>query len=266
MQRLVRRLLVDPWRAIDEQRAAPPGPHAAFDWQPLIVLSTVAISLTVQEYFGERTVFVDLFPKERATWAGRHYDLWQFVWWTGWRFFGYVVMPIAVIWLSGQRIRDYGIRLSGFVSHLWIYASLYAAILPIVLLAAQTEAFYETYPFYKWANRSSADFWMWQGLYALQFLSLEFFFRGFILQGLRKSIGSAAIFVMIVPYCMIHYGKPMPETLGAIGAGIVLGTLALRTGSIWLGVLVHVSVALTMDGLALRHCPDASTGLPCPSP
>ena len=34
---------------------------------------------------------------------------------------------------------------------------------------------------------------------------------------------------MIVPYCMIHYGKPLPETLGAIGAGLILGTLAMRT-------------------------------------
>jgi membrane protease YdiL (CAAX protease family) len=58
---------------------------------------------------------------------------------------------------------------------------------------------------------------------------------------------------MVVPYCMIHYGKPMPETLFAIVAGLVLGTLALRTKSIWLGVLIHISVALTMDILSLSH-------------
>jgi membrane protease YdiL (CAAX protease family) len=70
---------------------------------------------------------------------------------------------------------------------------------------------------------------------------------------------------MIVPYCMIHYGKPLPETLGAIVAGLVLGTLALRTRSIWGGVLIHIGVALTMDMLALGHCPSDDSGLPCPS-
>jgi hypothetical protein len=32
-----------------------------------------------------------------------------------------------------------------------------------------------------------------------------------------------------------------------------LGTLALSTGSLWCGVLLHVTVALTMDLLTLLH-------------
>ena len=71
----------------------------------------------------------------------------------------------------------------------------------------------------------------------------------------RKSLGSGAIFAMCVPYCMIHYGKPYLEATGAVIAGIALGSLAMRTKSIYSGFLVHVSVALTMDftALALRH-------------
>ena len=99
------------------------------------------------------------------------------------------------------------------------------------------------------ANRSHFDLWTWEALYAAQFISLEFFFRGFLLQGLRRALGANAIFVMIVPYCMIHYGKPMPETFGAIGAGLILGTLAMRTRSIWGGVLIHIGVAID-DGRA----------------
>jgi membrane protease YdiL (CAAX protease family) len=70
---------------------------------------------------------------------------------------------------------------------------------------------------------------------------------------LRRAMGAYAIFVMIVPYCMIHYHKPIAEVLGAIGAGIILGTLALRTRSIWFGVAIHISVALTMDIASLMH-------------
>ncbi|TMQ14771.1 MAG: CPBP family intramembrane metalloprotease [Deltaproteobacteria bacterium] len=132
---------------------------------------------------------------------------------------------------------------------------LFAAVLPAVAIASTTQAFRHTYPFYRLANRSYADLVIWEALYALQFLSLEFFFRGFILHGLRPALGANAVFVMLVPYCMIHYHKPLRETLGAIGAGLILGTLAMRTRSIWGSVLLHIGVATTMDVLALRGCP-----------
>ncbi len=64
-------------------------------------------------------------------------------------------------------------------------------------------------------------------------------------------MGSHAIWAMMVPYCMIHFGKPWPETVAAIVAGLALGTLALRYRSIWAGFLVHVSVAVSMDVASL---------------
>ncbi|MEY2933072.1 MAG: hypothetical protein RL033_3821, partial [Pseudomonadota bacterium] len=79
----------------------------------------------------------------------------------------------------------------------------------------------------------------------------EFFFRGFLLEAFRKTMGSTAIFAMAVPYCMIHYGKPYLEAHGAIVAGVVLGSLALRTRSIYGGFLLHISVAAGMDLLSL---------------
>ena len=64
-------------------------------------------------------------------------------------------------------------------------------------------------------------------------------------------MGSHAIYAMVVPYCMIHFGKPFMETLAAIFAGLVLGTLSMKTRSIWSGFLIHVSVAISMDLAAL---------------
>jgi membrane protease YdiL (CAAX protease family) len=58
---------------------------------------------------------------------------------------------------------------------------------------------------------------------------------------------------MTVPYCMIHFGKPLPETLGAIFAGLFLGTVSLWTRSIWLGTALHISVAVSMDLAALYY-------------
>jgi membrane protease YdiL (CAAX protease family) len=246
------RFSLDQWRAIDAETEREPGEAGGTSLQVLAVLVTVAVSLTLQEYFGGHDTYERLFPPD----GSRYWELRGYAWWSGWRVFGYVIIPMVVLaCLPGQRIRDYHVSPRGFFKHLWIYALLFGLVLPAVLYASTTHAFRQTYPFYRLANRSYADLVMWEALYGMQFLSLEFFFRGFILHGLRRALGANALFVMLVPYCMIHYGKPLPETLGAIGAGLILGTLAMRTRSIWGGVLIHVGVATTMDVLALRGCP-----------
>ncbi len=256
---VLRRLSIDQWRAIDAETVRDPGEAGGTSAQVLMVLLTVAASLTLQEYLGGHDAYERVFPPDGSP----YWELRGFAWWSGWRVIGYVVVPMLVLaCLPGQRIADYHISPRGFVKHLWIYVALFAAVLPFVLFASTTRSFRQTYPFYRIANRSYADLAIWEALYAVQFLSLEFFFRGFILQGLRRALGANAIFVMIVPYCMIHYGKPLPETIGAIGAGLILGTLAMRTRSIWGGVLIHVGVATTMDVLALRGCPPIG-GAPC---
>ena len=59
--------------------------------------------------------------------------------------------------------------------------------------------------------------------------------------------------IMTIPYCMIHFGKPMPETLAAIVAGLVLGYLALKSKSWLYGALLHWAIGITMDLLSIFH-------------
>ena len=254
------KITIDQWRAIDRETVRGPEEPGATSLRVLAILVTCCLVLTLQEYFGGSDRYARYFPYD----GGRYWELQGFGWWSAWRVIGYVVIPVLVIVvLPGERLRDYHVSLRGFLRHSWIYLVLFLAILPAVFAASRTASFRETYPFYRIANRSYVDLWTWEALYAVQFVSLEFFFRGFLLQGLRRVLGANAIFVMIVPYCMIHYGKPMPETLGAIGAGLILGTLAMRTRSIWGGVLIHVGVATTMDVLALAGCPPMGSPYPC---
>jgi membrane protease YdiL (CAAX protease family) len=263
--RWLERGLWQPLRALEAERSPRGG---ALDPRVPVVLVTVAVSLSLQLYWGERSSFVARFPpgQPESAWTGDYYELWQLTWWVGWRVAGYVALPwVAIAVMPGERIRDYFLGLGDLRRHALIYLGLYLLVLPLVVVASRGEEFRLAYPFYKWANRSALDFWLWQALYATQFVALEFFFRGFMLAGLRRSFGAGAIFVMIVPYCMVHFGKPLPETLGAIVAGVVLGALAMRSRSIWGGVWVHLAVAVTMDVLAAAHCPPSGSGLPCPS-
>ena len=260
-RRWLRFLSIDQWHAIDAETVREPGEAGTTSYKVMIVLVVAAVSLTLQEYIGDRGFFEHWYsPRGKDI----YFELKGFAWWSSWRVIGYVIMPVITIALMPrERLRDYHLSPRGFFHHFWIYLTLFVAVLPAVIGASTTDSFRHTYPFYRMANRSPFDLWTWEAFYAAQFLSLEIFFRGFLLQGLRRAVGANAIFVMIVPYCMIHYGKPLPETLGAIGAGLILGTIAMRTRSIWGGVMIHVGVAMTMDVLALRGCPPMGSSRWC---
>jgi membrane protease YdiL (CAAX protease family) len=253
LRALADRVVLATWREIDARAAvsraasagaANPGP----DLRPLAVYVVAAFILLGQYYWGDRPTFESLFrAREKNPWFG----LMSFGWWAGAKVVGYLLIPAVLVPLLGMRLRDVGLGVAGLRRHVWIYGALFVAILPLVVAASRTEAFAATYPFYKLAARSWTDFLVWEALYALSFLALEFFFRGFLLFTVERALGVHAIFVAVVPYCMIHFGKPALESAGAIVAGVVLGTLALATRSIWCGVLIHVSVAWTMDLLAM---------------
>jgi membrane protease YdiL (CAAX protease family) len=180
-------------------------------------------------------------------------EYYGYVWWVFTRVLGYVLVPLPLwkLLFPKDSLLDMGFRLKGFVTHLWIYGVCLGVVIPVMLIVASQPDFGTYYPFYKNSSRSWFDFLIWESIYFVQFLALETFFRGWMVGALRKTLGSAAIFAMAVPYCMIHYGKPYLEAHGAIVAGVVLGSLAMRTRSIYSGFLVHITVAFLMDILAL---------------
>jgi membrane protease YdiL (CAAX protease family) len=255
----------DTWRELDaEATAARQASAGQPDYRPAACLSIVAVILTLQEYYGGRQLwdselrpFLLELENGGMTWlkVRRYEELYGYGWWAFSRVLGYVLIPLPLwkLMFPKDSLLDMGLRVKGFMSHVWIYGLCLAVVLPAMVLVANQPDFGTYYPFYKQSSRSVADLLMWEAMYGLQFLALELFFRGFMLGALRRSIGSAAIFAMAVPYCMIHYGKPYLETHGAIVAGIVLGSLAMRTKSIYAGFLVHITVAYAMDLLALWH-------------
>ncbi len=271
------RFFLQAWKVLDEEseRARPPAAARAYDARPMIALCVGAVCLTLMEYFGHSTTFRELLDtlvvSERGqagttlvgasaadgVWSALRSSRWvglaDFAWWSAWRVLGYFVVPALVVrfWFK-ERLRDHGLETGGIAGHAWIYALSYGAVFIGVLFVARfVPHFTQYYPFYGHCSRSWTDFLAWEVLYAAQFFALEFFFRGFWMRSMRDALGSHAIIAMVVPYCMIHFGKPMIEALAAIFAGVVLGTLALRTRSIWSGCVVHIGVAVTMDVTAL---------------
>ncbi len=82
----------------------------------------------------------------------------------------------------------------------------------------------------------------------LYYTSWEFFFRGFLLFPFRDAFGGgAAVAIQTAFSCLAHIGKPEGEILGSIPAGVLLGMLALRTGSFWYGFVLHAALGVLTD-------------------
>lgn len=230
----------------------------------LIILLWTALGLAIVQYWGNPLFVVGVLQtcgfedaaNRFGTYMNSGFDsrLHALCWWAGMIIFVYTIVPtILTLFVFKMKLRDMGLTFRNSMQGWPLYVIMLAVMIPLVAYFSGTESFQSRYPFYKpvqgeelWPN-----FIIWECVYFVQFVSLEFFFRGFITLGTRKSFGYMSIFVMMVPYCMIHFGKPMPETIGAIIAGIVLGTLALKSRSVVLGILIHYSVAITMDLFAL---------------
>ena len=176
----------------------------------------------------------------------------QPLWWLGWwglcHALFFVAVPVLIIKLLLKRpLREFGAGWGTTHSHWQGYLALLTPIIGFAVLASFSEEFVEFYPFYRNAGRSITEFLVWECIYLIQFASLEFFFRGFMIHALRPSFGSGAIWIMVVPYLMIHFSKPWLEATGSIFFGLYLAILAFRSRSIWGGFFVHAGVALSMD-------------------
>ncbi|MEL6181837.1 MAG: type II CAAX endopeptidase family protein [Myxococcota bacterium] len=183
-----------------------------------------------------------------------YYGLLPYVYWAIMSVLVRMLLPCLFIWfILKDDIREYGYRLRGVTEHARIYLLLYALMFPVVFGVSLTASFQSKYPFYKQAMLGWDHFILYQLCYGVQFIALEAFFRGFIIFALYKRFGYYSLLIMCIPYCMIHFGKPAPETFGAIIAGLALGYLALKSKSWLYGGLLHWSIGITMDLLAIMH-------------
>jgi membrane protease YdiL (CAAX protease family) len=231
------------------------GPPLA--WRPIIILASATVLLTLFYYYGKSGFYFRsgldapiraALPDNLQTYA----DLLPYAWWGSMAIIMRVVIPCIIIRaIFKESPLDNGLGWGESSKHWPIYIGLLAFMLPCLLWASTLQSFQNNYPFYDRAAESWAHFILYECLYGFQFIGVEFFFRGFLIFALFRTFGWYALLISAVPYVMIHFNKPLPETLGALVAGTILGYLALRTRSIWPGVFVHGGVALTMDTLSL---------------
>jgi hypothetical protein len=188
-----------------------------------------------------------LYVSQRTPFEGQLANL---LWWAGSTMAIYVLVPVVYARTFGQSVRGYGLSVRFVRSEAVIIALIAPVALTLVWLVSSDQRFIDTYPFYKGDGWSLVAF---EIAYGASFVTLEFFFRGFLVFAGQPVLGVHAVPVMAFSYCLLHLGKPLPEAASSLIGGLVLGYLALRLRSILAGIVAHLTIAWGMDAFVLSR-------------
>lgn len=164
-----------------------------------------------------------------------------------------VVVAVSLVWRRGKYNEAMaGLTAKNFTAKPYFFLLLY--MVPLLALAATQADFLRVYP--KWqrvdfiepflANSLPAKL-LFEISYGLDFLTIELFFRGFLILAFLRYAGKAAILPMAAFYCSIHFGKPLFECITSYFGGIILGVIVYHSRSIWGGLIVHLGIAWLME-------------------
>jgi uncharacterized protein len=225
--------------------------------EPAWVICGATAFLVVSHYQGSTSWFSSTFGAAVAKNPAR--EVLPYFWWFGASVVLYGIGPLLLATVTrGRFTRSYGLGLGDARAGLAWAALLLGFMLPAAWIASRTPFFKGAYPLagssaFTMRPPGAAEHTSWklfaayEAAYVGYFVAWEFLFRGWMLNGLLRRFGRGAILVQTIPFALMHLGKPELEAFGSIVAGVALGILALRTRSIWYGVLVHGGVAVFMD-------------------
>jgi heme/copper-type cytochrome/quinol oxidase subunit 4 len=126
-------------------------------------------------------------------------------------------------------------------------------MLPLIAAASTQPDFLAMYPKLKTITQYNLmDLSWWHKLlfelsYGSDFITIELFFRGFLILAFIKWAGKDAILPMACFYCTIHFGKPLAECISSYFGGLLLGIVVYNTRSIYGGLMVHLGIAWMME-------------------
>lgn len=164
------------------------------------------------------------------------------------------ILPAFYAWISGARPSELGLGAGDVRGGLKLLLVMSMLAVPAVYAASRIADVRTEYPMCK-VLHAQRDLVVWYELaYAgLFYTAWEFYFRGFLLFGLKPELGATnALLIQTMASSLLHIGKPEAEILCSIPVGLCLGWFALRTRSIWYAWALHAWVGVLMDLFILR--------------
>lgn len=218
------------------------------DWKIKILLLSVPVILLVYIYHGMDEAFARYFSHLSSLY---YFDIYRYVYQFLTTLVLFFLFPLIIIKLVfKEKLKNYGLTLGDKRYGLrFIIITIPLIVTPIIILGSHMPQVRAEYPLSKLVQDNASVFLLYEFSYVLlYYVGWEFFFRGYMLFGLREKFGDAyAILLQVIPSALLHFNKPESEFLGSIVLGIVLGYLALRTRSILYPLIIHSCIGVFTD-------------------
>ncbi len=217
------------------------------DKETTVIFIAVALLQTISWYYTSRTFFRTWFYYQYFE-EYEYVKLVEYLYWFAGDFLVYFVVPLLLIYyFHKKRGGDFGLCLGDYRTGLKYTFLFLLFMLPIIIIVSASPAFQENYPHLQQAKTDWLVFFIFEAGMLFYMAAWEFIWRGYFLFGLKKQFGNYAVLIQMIPFVILHNGKPDIETFSSILGGIALGILALRTGSFIYGVFVHYGIMFSLD-------------------
>jgi uncharacterized protein len=152
-------------------------------------------------------------------------------------FIYYSVFPVLVILLILRKNPlDFGLRLGS--PRIWgFWVGVICLIAAIILFISSFMPSLQNY--YKMGDFKILVYFLTS---CVSLAASEFIYRGFLLFGLKEKFQEGSILLQMIPFALLHLGKPELETVSTLFTGILFGYVAYRGKSYWPAFFIHLFI------------------------
>lgn len=164
-------------------------------------------------------------------------------------FFLFGLLPVLFIkFFLKKPLKDFGLGFGDYRLGIKIVVVAIVVITPFLYIGSLQHDLQKEYPLLRIQHLTMNVFVLYEATYLLYYIGWEFFFRGYMLFGLRDSFGTfGAIVAQTLPSVLLHIGKPEIETWGSIIAGFVFALITLKTRSFLYVLIIHYFIGVLTD-------------------
>ena len=218
----------------------------SLDKKVIIIFLSIAVLQTISWYITSRSFFrYNIFPSYESN---PDIYLIEYLYWFIGDFITLLILPVLIIrFVLKEKISSYGMKAGDWKTGVKLSLIFFIIMLPLIWFFSSSSDFVSDYPHLLSVRTNWQTFYIYETGMLIYMFAWEFIWRGFTLFGLEEKFGYYAVLIQMIPFVILHNGKPMAETFGAILGGIALGILAFRTRSFWYGVIVHIGIMFSID-------------------
>ncbi len=228
----------------------------SLSFKEVFIFMSVALITFVSIYYATPGFFRQLFVTD-------DFRFYSTIYWFSTDGFLMFIVPMLLIFLVlKQKPSDFGFVIGDYKFGLKSYGLFILFMIPVIWILSGSETFAKAYPQGGLTVRENVSVLLYYELFVgFYMLAWEFFWRGYMLFGLKEKFGIYAIFIQMIPFFILHRGKPELETFSSIFGGLILGIQAWRSRSFIYCFLTHWTVMIFVDLISVLRFKSQSYGI-----